>query len=65
MFVPNGHGGARFEKTASFHDGFVSWNLVDNGGFTDDGTVPLAPTCLHSVDNAACAEFREYLIELK
>jgi len=64
VFSPDGQGGARFEKTVAFHDGFVSWSSVDNGGFAEDGA-PLAPKCLHSVDNAAHAEFREYLIELK
>ena len=60
---------AHLIKTVSFHDGFVSWTTVDNGGFGEDGVTPLMPQCLHSVDSAVgadvTAEFREYLIELK
>ena len=56
---------AQLIKTVTFHDGFVSWTAVDNGGFGEDGVTPLMPECLHSVDSAVGVEFREYLIELK
>ena len=65
VYTPVAGGGAKLEKTVHFHDGFVSWTVVRNGGFDADGE-PLAPTCLHSVDSAVpSVEFREYLIELK
>jgi len=36
-----------------------------HGGFEADGFTPVSPQCLHSVENCAEDEFREYLIELK
>ncbi|CAE8603427.1 unnamed protein product [Polarella glacialis] len=65
VFEPDGRGGAAFVKTLTFNDGFVSWNQVRNGGFDEDCLTPLQPSCVHSVENAGEAEFREYLIELK
>lgn len=65
VFRPDGNGKAIFEKTVHFHDGFVSWNQVTNGGFMEDDVTPLAPACVHSVENVGRGEFREYLIEIK
>lgn len=69
VYVPGPDAGgapaAEKVKTVAFSDGFVSWTTVDNGGFDTDGKKRLAPSLLHSVDNAGEAEFREYLIELK
>ena len=52
-------------KHISAEDGDVVWNTVSNGGFEADGATPVSPQCLHSVENTAEKEFREYLIELK
>ena len=42
VYTPVAGGGAKLEKTVHFHDGFVSWTVVRNGGFDADGE-PLAP----------------------
>ena len=52
-------------KSIVAEDGDVVWNSVAHGGFEADGFTPVSPQCLHSVENCAEDEFREYLIELK
>ena len=52
-------------KSIVAEDGDVVWNTVAHGGFEADGITPVSPQCLHSVENCAEDEFREYLIELK
>jgi len=54
-----------FERQVELHDRQVVWTEIKNGGFSEDGQTLLSPQCLHSVDNAADSEFREFLIELK
>ena len=68
LFHPNGiaPNGTQYDETFSFTDGQVVFEHVRSGGFEADGTTPVMPGCLHSVDTKGFAvEFREYLIELK
>ena len=58
--------GSQYDATFGFRDGHVSWEAIGNGGYEPDGTTPIMPGCLHSVDTRGFeVEFREYLIELK
>eukprot|EP00965_Chrysotila_dentata_P232815 6199213-Pleurochrysis_carterae.AAC.1 len=49
-----------FERQVELHDRQVVWTEIKNGGFSEDGQTLLSPQCLHSVDNAADSEFRDF-----